>query len=503
MLKAYIPNATPLAVDDYYIKELPSGVDELVFNISIWDQAYRNITEETLIEDMEDGSVTQYRVKAIDGGDKYAQIKAMLVLDEWEATVEVNYEVTDDIESNVRAVAPSGWLVDNQNYDILVTATDTIPGGTPLELLMEFRKLYDGASYRFDQKTKTVTIYDMFDGPDLGTFLTRELNLHDVQYKGKSTEFITRLYAYGKEGLSIASVNDDKPYVDNFTYSNRIICGYWSDTRYEVASNLKEAAIARLAELAVPERSYNCSVADLAAIDPEKYSYLSFDLFSQVGLIDETRSDSKIMHRVVERWRYPNYPERNNVILSNAPHRIQVQVVQALKGPINGNRLETGSIGAAKIGNDAVIEAKIKDDSVTVNKIGNGAVTEIKIRDGAVTTNKVLDEAITLAKMWEEFQIFYSDIIAALFIYSGYIKVTGALECSVLYLRSQQIVSGAVGDPNQGIYMPGTVTDHVYTLVQGVGGNFDSNGDYYEYPTYSLNSGTVLSWGTFTRHSYT
>lgn len=502
MLKAYIPEATPLDVDDYYIKELPTGIDELVFSLSIWDQAYKRITEETLIEDMEDGTVTQYRVKAIDGGDKTAQIKALLVLDEWEATVEIDYDVTGTIEDNVLFAAPSGWTVIDQSQ-MTDTATGNIAGGTPLQLMMEFRTMYDGASYRFDQAAKTVTIWNLYDGPDLGTFLTRELNLHDVQYKGKSTQFVTRLYPYGKEGLSIASVNEGKPYVDNFTYSDRIICGYWSDTRYEVASNLKEAAIARLAELAVPERSYNCSVADLAAIDPEKYSYLSFELFSQVGLIDETRSDTKIMHRVVERWRYPNYPERNNVILSNAPHRIQVQVVQALRGPINGNRLETGSIGAAKIGNDAVIEAKIKNDSVTVNKIMDGAIVTDKIADNAVVTGKILDEAITLAKMWEEFQVFYSDIIAALFIYSGYIKVTGSLECSVLYVRSNQIVAGAVGSPNTAIYMPGTVTDHLYTLTQGVGGGYDSNGDYYEYPIYSLNSGTVLSWGTFTRQSYT
>jgi phage minor structural protein len=487
MLKAYIPDAVPLNCDDYYIKELPTGIDELIFNISIWDGVYRNIEEETLIEERDGDTVTQYRVKAIDGGDKTAQIKALLVLDDWTASVMVNYDISGTIADNVRAVAPAGWTVTDRSGMTGTAQASTIPGGTPLDLLQEFRTSFDGASYRFDQAEKTVTIWDLFNGPNLGTFMTRELNLHDVQYKGKSTQFITRLYAYGKEGLSIDSVNGGLPYVDNFTYSNRIVCGYWQDTRYEIASNLKDAAVARLAELAVPERSFNCSVADLAAIDPARYNYLSFELFSQVGLIDETRSDQKIMHRVVERWRYPNNPEKNNIILSNAPRRLQVQVIEALKGPINGNRLESGSIGSGKLGSDSVLESKIKNDAVTVNKIANGAVVTAKIRDGAVTTIKVLDEAVTLAKMWGDFQVFYSDLIATLAIYTDYAKVNKALECSVLYVRDNYIVMG--DHTSSDIFRPATNTDHMYRLsLSSWGTSTTSGGDTYEYPVYSLSN---------------
>lgn len=465
MLQAYIPDATPLDCDDYYIKELPTGIDELVFNISIWADAYRGMTEETLIEDREGDEVTQYRIKAIDGGDKTAQIKALLVLDDWKQTVKVDYTITGTILSNVQAVLPDGWTVVDKSGMTGTAQSTEIPGGTPLDLLQEFRTAFDGASYRFNQASKTVTIWDLYNGPNLGTFMTRELNLHDVQYKGKSTNFVTRLYAYGKDGLSIADVNGGLPYVDNFTYSDRIVCGFWQDTRFEIASNLKEAAIAHLAEIAVPDRSFNCSVADLAAIDPERYSYLSFELFSQVGLIDETRGDKKIMHRVVERWRYPNYPEKNNIVLSNSPHRIQVQVVQALHGPINGNRLEMGSVGSLRLGggavlnsklaNGAVTESKLHDDSVSVNKIVNGAITTIKIRDDAVTGIKVLDQAISYAKLDEQLQIFYTDILAANAIYSGFLHADGSISCSVMSASNYIGVRGTV-------YMPGsyTVYDH-------------------------------------------
>ena len=452
MLQAYIPDATPLQCDDYYIRELPTGQDELIFSLSIWADEYRAIEEETLIEDREPEGVTKYRVKAIDGGDKTAQIKALLDLDDWRGTVRVNYAVSGTIADNVRAVAPTGWTVVDRS-GMTGTASTELNGGSPLDLLEEFRKIYDGASYRFNQETKTVTIWDLYNGPNLGTFMTRELNLHDVQYKGKSTQFVTRLYAYGKDGLSIAEANGGIPYVENHTYSDRVICAYWQDTRYEIASNLKEAAIAHLAEIAVPERSYTCSVADLAAIDPERYSYLSFELFSQVGLIDETRSATKIMHRVCERWRYPNYPEKNNVILSNAPRRIQVQVVEALRGPINGNRLETGSIGSGKLGGGSVLESKIAplavttgklaESAVTVNKIRNGAVVEEKIATDAVTNTKIMNKAISRLKCDDEIDALFEDLIYVRDLFAEFASVGAGdvhvLTCDLLYIDGYKI----------------------------------------------------------------
>ena len=120
----------------------------------------------------------------------------------------------------------------------------------------------------------------MNNGQNLGAFVTRDLNLKENNYKGKSSGFATRLYARGKDGLTFASINDGKPYVENHTYSNRIICAYWEDERYTIPQNLLADAQARLDEMAVPQRSFDCSVVDLAATNPDKYSELDFQLFS-------------------------------------------------------------------------------------------------------------------------------------------------------------------------------------------------------------------------------
>jgi hypothetical protein len=76
---------------------------------------------------------------------------------------------------------------------------------------------------------------------------------------------------------------------------------------------------------------------DLAATNPEKYSFLSFPLFSVVGLIDTTRAAGKVDHRVTERWRYPYLPQKNKVVFSTTAPRIQTQVAQVINSVTNVN----------------------------------------------------------------------------------------------------------------------------------------------------------------------
>ena len=85
-----------------------------------------------------------------------------------------------------------------------------------------------------------------------------------------------------------------------------------------------------LAKMAVPERSYSCSVVDLAKTNPELYSFQDFSLFNVVTLID-TVKNMRVNHVVAEYRRYPHYPEENIVTLSTVTPRLQdsVKSIQA------------------------------------------------------------------------------------------------------------------------------------------------------------------------------
>lgn len=326
----------PLRCDDYYIKQLASGLDELIFNISIWDENYPAIQEESSIRE-QSGSPVNYLVKAIDGGKDTATVKCQIDLDEWRSVLNVHYNSgSNSVGDIVNAVKPTGWTVTNHS-GITYKRTIELEAATPFDVLTQCRSTFNNITFRFDNINKTVDIINMSSGTNLGAFVTRDLNLTANNYKGKSTSFATRLYAYGKDGLSFASINGGKPYVENHAYTNRVICAYWNDDRYTVAANLLLDAQAKIDAMAVPQRSFDLSVVDLAAVDPAKYSELSFTLFSVVSLIDQTRSGSKVDHTVVERWIYPYHPENNKVTLSTTAPRIQSQVSQVINAVTNVN----------------------------------------------------------------------------------------------------------------------------------------------------------------------
>lgn len=311
-----------LDTTEYYIRELASGMDELIFDISIWDPAYAMMAEEDNIS-AENGQ--RYLIKQIDAGAVTAKVICQLDIDEWRATLSVGYDSgSKTVAQQISAVKPAGWTVSDYSGSSI---SRTLHGDyTPLQVCEACRSVYN-VYIRWDNNLKVVKIYTQAMGSPVGAFATRELNLKEINYKGKSTNFATRLYAYGKDGLSFASINGGKPYVDDNTYSNRVICAYWSDDRYTDKQSLLEDARKHLAKLAVPERSYDCAIVDLQATNPDLYNNLDFSLFTAATLIDDVKGTS-VDYQVIERHVWPHHPDRNDVIFNDAPIKIQNTVVQ-------------------------------------------------------------------------------------------------------------------------------------------------------------------------------
>lgn len=311
-----------LDTTEYYVRELASGMDEIIFDISIWDPNYALLQEEANIVDR---GGQRYLVKQIDAGAVMAKIVCQLDLDEWRATLTVGYDSdTKTVAQQIDAVKPAGWTVVDLSGSSIGR---TIRGDyTPLQVCEACRDLYK-VYIRWDNKAKICTIYPQAMGSPVGSFATRELNLKEINYKGKSNNFATRLYAVGKDGLTFASINSGKPYVDNNTYSSRVICAYWQDDRYTDKQSLLDDAREKLAKLAVPERSYDCAIVDLQATNPLEYNNLDFSLFTAATLIDDSRNTA-INYQVVERHVWPYHPDRNDVIFNSEPVKIQNSVIQ-------------------------------------------------------------------------------------------------------------------------------------------------------------------------------
>lgn len=383
MLKLISDVSAVLNVDDFYICEKSNGLDELIFNMSIYDDNYPHVLEEAVIEYEQ-----PYLVKAIDAGASTAKIKCQLNLDALKAELKLGYSNNSaTLQQTVDSVLPSGWLfVDNSGS----TISRTIEGNyTPLEVLQQCVDTY-GVVFRFDVSAKIVRAYTLSAFQPLGAFASRELNLTEINFKGKSTDFFTRLYAYGKDGLSFSDINDGKPYVEYHGYTDKVICAYWQDERYTIKDNLLAAAQAAVKTGGSPDRSYECTVYDLAATNPEMYSWQDFSLFSVVRLIDDIKNIT-LDYQVVEYWRYPYYPEKNLVTLSSTAPKIQT-TVKNIKAEIENPNSSFRQNMQTLIDNMAASIAGYDGGNMLITKNSDGKPNGIKIMDtdNEATAEKIL-----------------------------------------------------------------------------------------------------------------
>ena len=372
-----------LRCDDYYLRELADGLDELIFQISIWDPAYPRIVEEARIRDR-DAQV--YLVKQIDGGADVAKVICQIDLDAWRSEMHLGYSNGSATAlQTVSGICPTGWTVSDQSGS---TIHRTVQGSlTSLEICEAVRDTF-AVWIRWDTAAKTCTILSAALPEPSGAFATRDLNLKQINYKGKSLGLVTRLYAYGQDDLSFASINQGKPYVENFTYTDKILPAFWKDEKYTDAASLLHDATEKLAGMAVPVRSYDCAVMDLAATDPEKYGALSFPLFSVATLIDDVKNFA-VNYQVVERHVYPYYPARNEVIFDSSPQRITAMVeetAEILLTKVSQAEMQTEvdrATGVLQTG---------RSGYVVIGRNSNGYANEIYILDtnSLSTAQKVL-----------------------------------------------------------------------------------------------------------------
>lgn len=396
-----ITEGGPVLIQDteYYVRQLASGLDEVIFQISVYDPIYAQLGEEMQILDR---GGQAYLVKQVDGGPEVAKVIAQIDLDDWRAQMLLDYgSASNTIYNTINAIKPTGWtVIDQTGY----TYRRTIEGNlTPLEIVQAACKTF-GAYPRWDTQAKTLTLYNQAMPEPVGAFATRELNLQEINYKGKSQGFATRLYAYGKDGLSFASINGGKAYVDDHTYSSRTIAAYWKDERYTVKENLLADARKKLAAMAVPQRSYDCSVVDLQAVDPEKYAALDFTLLSSAVLIDDLKH-TQITYQVLERYDYPYHPEMNRVIFNSAPALITgdiTTVADSINDPNSAynqgiaSSIEDAEAAAAVYTDDALQTAKDYADNATEwLTSGQGYIVAVQNDDGSWRELLFMDRAST------------------------------------------------------------------------------------------------------------
>lgn len=522
----------PLNFDDYYIQEVYGGKDAAGFTLPLDHPDYQYLFEETPLIDTE--TKQRYLIKAIDEGQTTVNIKAELDLDELSKDMFLNYtNGSDTVVNTISKALPDGWAVQDHAY-FNQRRTIELEAATPLDVIDACPDTYN-VVFRFDNNARVIHIYNPDSEEISGVFLTDELNLKSVNFKGKSSGFATRLYAKGKDSLTFADINGGKDYVEDFSYSDKVISVYWKDERYTIAENLLADAKKRLKSMAVPQQSYTCGVMDLARARENQegkndniYSFLEFKLYQNVVLLDRRRN-RRITHTVAGIKRYPKYPEKNEVTLStvapsiqNSVKSIQTQMekptstfnqirqaaidvaTELITGLLGGHYIETKDPETGKPNGWAIMDTDNTETAVNVWRMTEGgfghshsgfngpyddiAITmDGKINASMILTGELWANLIKTGKIQSHTGTVYFDLDAN--------NGKGELASSVLkgvddgVTTTAKIGSGswAGGEPYQGfrLYYPGGSSGLLLITIDGISEDFPlankdeivSNGD--------------------------
>ena len=522
----------PLNFDDYYIQEVYGGKDAAGFTLPLDHPDYQYLFEETPLIDTE--TKQRYLIKAIDEGQTTVNIKAELDLDELSKDMFLNYtNGSDTVVNTISKTLPDGWTVQDHAY-FNQRRTIELEAATPLDVIDACPDTYN-VVFRFDNNARVIHIYNPDSEEISGVFLTDELNLKSVNFKGKSSGFATRLYAKGKDSLTFADINGGKDYVEDFSYSDKVISVYWKDERYTIAENLLADAKKRLKSMAVPQQSYTCGVMDLARARENQegkndniYSFLEFELYQNVVLLDRRRN-RRITHTVAGIKRYPKYPEKNEVTLStvapsiqNSVKSIQTQMekptstfnqirqaaidvaTELITGLLGGHYIETKDPETGKPNGWAIMDTDNTETAVNVWRMTEGgfghshsgfngpyddiAITmDGKINASMILTGELWANLIKTGKIQSHTGTVYFDLDAN--------NGKGELASSVLkgvddgVTTTAKIGSGswAGGEPYQGfrLYYPGGSSGLLLITIDGISEDFPlankdeivSNGD--------------------------
>ncbi|MBQ7860352.1 MAG: phage tail protein [Faecalibacterium sp.] len=318
----------PLEQDKYYIQEEWNGWDDtLCFSLPADHPQRPYMMERLTLTDKESGQ--RYLITAIDEGKNQTDFVAALDLHLLQVVMHLDYtNGSATAYETISGILPPAWSILDKS-GLTMRRTISLEGATKLDIIKQCVETYPGLAIRIDNARLQVILYCPDNEQTSGAYFTDELNLTArPQFKGKAKDFYTRLYAVGKDGMTFASINNGKNYVDCDDYDPyRVISRYWKDERYTDPESLLAAAKVAVNKASVPERSYECSVNDLAKVDPEKYAYLGISMYQAVTLIDR-KQNKRLRHQVARYRRWPHHPEKNVVTLSTVPGTVSGRVSQ-------------------------------------------------------------------------------------------------------------------------------------------------------------------------------
>ena len=381
-----------------------NGIGELKFTVPI---TYKKLQLEGYVQ-VKDGH--EYVIKEITTEGRERNVHCVLNIEELLGMVHTTFTSKENNLNDTMMIILNGttWThVNNSTRTYTRNLYGTVVSSYHMLQLMS--TVFDVEFY-FDTHKKIVYIVDRV-GEDNGTYFINDLNLKQLSQDTHTHNLITRVIPLGKDNLNISEVNGGKMWLENHTYSNKIIYGVWQATDYDNATHLKEDAQRYLDEMAIPYESYEIQVTDISKLanNPD-FRYELGDVITIIDNLTETRIKQRICRKIYNL----QDPDADIINIASKDRTFEdyykrIQTIADMTdkvintdGTINSEAIDkvpvdkiVGDIQATDIKADSITADHIKAEQIQAKHITADSISANHIKANSIQTNHLQANSIT------------------------------------------------------------------------------------------------------------
>lgn len=160
------------------------------------------------------------------------------------------------------ALEGTGWNVGTVNVKTKRTWDSTEKNA--LSLLRATADLH-GGDLVFDYSNRLVHLLTV-SGKDSGALFAYQKNMKSIKRVVDTRNLVTRLYAFGEDGMTFSDINGGKPYLEDFSYFDDVRTSTLDLSSFTNPYQMKEYTAMRLAQYAKPAVSYVLNAMDLSVL---------------------------------------------------------------------------------------------------------------------------------------------------------------------------------------------------------------------------------------------
>lgn len=222
---------------------------------------------------------------------------------------EIEFDSATAVEVMEYGARNSGWTVGQ--VDNTKTRNWEVRESNVLAYMRRVQEIW-GGDLVFDAENHTINLLEK-QGQDNGVLFAYRKNMKSIQKIVDTKELITKLYVYGRDGLSIADANNGREFLEDYSFTSEIRSHVIKHQSFTNPFQLKEWGEERLEELKQPRISYIIQAIDLSVLSGHEHE--QFNIGDTIT-VDDHEMGIRAKTRVIRREYNTQEPWKTVIELS-------------------------------------------------------------------------------------------------------------------------------------------------------------------------------------------